>query len=56
MVFEDELGVVEETTYQGGFPVIDAAAGDESQHGLAFVLLEVRLDVFGEEVVHRVGH
>ena len=56
MVLEHELGVVEQPTDQGGFPVIHAATGDEPQHRLVFVLIEVGLDIILKQIVHGVSH
>ncbi len=36
-VFEQQLGVVEQPPDQGGFAVIDAAAGEEAQQGFLFL-------------------
>ena len=56
VVLEDELGVVEQPADEGALAVVDAAAGDEAQHRLVLVLVEVGVDVVGEEVVRDVGH
>ena len=45
VVLEDELGVVEQPADEGGLAVVDAAAGDEAQHRLVLVLVEVGVDV-----------
>ncbi|EEF93586.1 hypothetical protein CATMIT_01782, partial [Catenibacterium mitsuokai DSM 15897] len=41
LVFEQALGVVQQAPDQGALAVVDAAAGDEAQQALAFVLLQV---------------
>ena len=45
LVLEDHLGIVEEAADQGRLAIIHAAAGDEPQEGLVFVLLQVGADV-----------
>ena len=56
MVLEDELRVVEEPADEGRLAVVDAAAGDEAQHGLVLVLVEVGVDVLGQQIVGDVSH
>ena len=48
MVFEDHFAVIEQTTDESGFAVIDTAAGNESEHLLVLVFPKVGLDVFGD--------
>ncbi len=55
LVLEDHLAVVEQAADQRGFAVIHAAAGDEAEQGLGFVLLEVGAYVGGDQVAD-VGH
>ena len=50
LVLEDHLRVVEQPPDQRRLAVIDAAAGDEAQQALVLVLVQVLLDVGGDQV------
>ena len=56
VVLEDQLRVVQQAADQRALAVVDAAAGDEAQHRLVLVALEIGVDVRGEQLVHGVGH
>ena len=45
VVFEDQLRVVQQPADQRALAVVDAAAGDEAQHRLVLVGVEVGIDV-----------
>ncbi len=48
LVLEDHLRVPQQAADQGALAVVDAAAGDEAQHPLLLLGLEVALDIFGD--------
>ena len=50
VIFVDHFGVVQQATDQGAFAIIDAAAGKQAQQLFVLVLLEVSLNVFGDEI------
>ena len=50
MVFVDHLRVVQQAPDQGALAVVDVATGEEAQQFLAFVLGQVREDVFGNQI------
>jgi hypothetical protein len=50
VVLEHEVRLVEHPPDQRGLAVVHAAAGDEPQHGLVLVSVQVGLDVPGDEV------
>ena len=47
LIFKDHLGVVKHPPDQGGFTIVDAAAGNKAQQVFVFVLVQVLLDVIG---------
>src|SRR5690606_9237489 len=47
--FEDHLRIVEQAPDQRGLAVIHAAAGDETQHRLVLVLIEIGVDILGDQ-------
>ena len=49
LIFVDHLRLVEQPADERALAVIDAAAGDETQEFLAFMLGEVGVDVAGDE-------
>jgi hypothetical protein len=51
LVFEQQLGVVQKAPDERALAVVDAAAGDEPEQPLLFVLPEVFLDVGGQQVL-----
>ena len=55
LVFENHAAVVEQASDQRGLAVIDAAAGDEAQHRLVLVLVEIGVDVLRDQRVGLVG-
>ena len=62
LVLEDHLGIVQQPPDQRRLAVIDAAAGDEAQHRLVLVLVEIGVDILGDQGfgdvdgVGQVGH
>ena len=50
LILEKGLGVVQQPADQGALAVIDAAARDEAQHRLVFVLPQILVDVGRNEV------
>ena len=50
LVLEQHLRLEEQPSDQRALAVVDAAAGDEAQHALALVRLQVGEDVLGEQV------
>ena len=59
LVFEDHLRIVEQAADQRRFAIVHAAAGDEAQHRLVLVLLEIGLDIVGDQrvgLVDGIGH
>ena len=55
LILEDHLRLVQQPADQRRLAVVDAAAGDEPQQPLVLVRLEVRVNVFGDEI-GLVGH
>ena len=49
VVLEDHVRVIEHPPDQGGLAVIDRPAGDEAQHRLVLVRVEVGVDVLGDQ-------
>ncbi len=49
LILEDHLRIIEEAPDQGGLAVIDAAAGDEAQHGLVLMDVEISVDVLRDQ-------
>ena len=49
LVFEDHLAVIEQPPDQRGLAVIHRPAGDESQHGLVLMLLQIGVDILGDQ-------
>ena len=49
LILEDHLRVVQQASDERGFAVIDAAAGDEAQQALVLMLLQVGVDVLGDQ-------
>ena len=49
LILEDHLRIIEQSPDQGGLAVIDAAAGDEAQHGLVLMDVEIGVDVLRDE-------
>jgi len=49
LVVEDHLGIVQEPADQGRLAVIHAAAGDEAQQILVLVLVQILLDIVGDQ-------
>ena len=47
LIFKDHLGVVKQPPDQGGFTIVDAAAGNKAQQVFVFVLVQVLLNVIG---------
>ena len=56
VVLEHQMRLVEHPADERALAVVDAAAGDEPQHRLVLVLVEVRRDIGGGEITGRVGH
>ena len=59
LVLEDHLRIVEQAADQRRFAIIHAAAGDEAQHRLVLVLLEIGLDIVRDQrvgFVDGIGH
>ena len=50
MIFVDHLGVVEQPADQGAFAVVHAATGKQAQEFLVFVLLQVGLNIFCNQI------
>jgi hypothetical protein len=50
LVLEQHLAVVEQAPDQRALAVVDAAAGDETQQALVLVLVQVGVDVGGDQV------
>ena len=50
LVFEDQIGVVQQAPDERALAVIDAAAGKEAQEALVLVHLEIGIDVRGDEL------
>jgi hypothetical protein len=50
LVFEEHLRFIQQPADDGRFAIVHRAAGDEAQQALALVLLEVLLDVAGDQV------
>ena len=50
LVLEDHLAVVKQSPDQRGLSIVHAAAGDEAQQALGLMLLQIRIDVGGNEV------
>jgi hypothetical protein len=55
LVLEDRLGIVKQATDQRRLAVVDRAAGDEAQHRLVGVEIEIGVDVGGDQRVGGVG-
>ena len=51
LVFEDHLAVVKQPPDQGALAIVDAAAGDEAQHVLVLVRIEVGVNILGDQLV-----
>ena len=49
VVLKDHLAVIEHPPDEGGLAVVDAATGDEAQHRLVLVLLQIGVDVLGDQ-------
>ena len=49
LILEDHLAVIEQPPDQGGLAIVHAAAGDEAQHRLMLMLVEIGVDVLGDE-------
>jgi hypothetical protein len=49
VVLEDHVAVIKHPPDQGGLAVVDRATGDEAQHRLVLVLLEIGVDVLGDQ-------
>ena len=56
VVLEDQLRVVEQPAYERALPVVHTPAGDETEHCLLVVALQVGIDVGDQEVVRRMRH
>src|SRR5690606_32777374 len=52
---EDHLRIVQQPSDQGRLAVVHAAAGDEPQQPLVLVLLEIGVDILGDQAVGLVG-
>ncbi len=50
VIFVDHLGVMEQAADQGALAVIHAAAGEQAQELLVFVLLQVGLNIFCNQI------
>ena len=48
LILVDHLAIVQETSNQGAFPIVDAAASNEPKQLFAFVLFQVCQDVLGD--------
>ena len=55
LILEDHLRVVQQPPDQGGFAVVDRSAGDEAQQALVLVLLEIGVDVLGDQRIGLIG-
>ena len=55
LVLEDHLAVVEQPPDQRRLAVVDAAAGDEAQHGLVLMAGQIGVDVLTRERIGTVG-
>ena len=49
LILEDHLRIIEQSPDQGGLAVIDAATGDEAQHGLVLMDVEIGVDVLCDQ-------
>ena len=49
LILEDHLRIIEQPPDQGGLAVIDRAAGDEAQHGLVLMDVEIGVDVLRDQ-------
>ena len=56
VVLEDQLRVVEQPADERALAVVDTPAGDETEHRLGVVALQVGIDVGDEEIVGGVRH
>ena len=56
LILEDHLRVVQQPADQRRLAVVDRAAGDEAQQRLVLMLLEIGLDVLGDQRVGLVDH
>ena len=56
MILEDQLRIVEQPADERALPVVDTPAGDETEHRLGVVALQVGVDVGDQEIVRRVRH
>ena len=50
LILEYDLRIPEEAADQGALAVVDAAAGDEAQHRLLFLTLEISENIFGDQI------
>ena len=49
VVFKNQLGIMQQAANQGGFAVIDVAAGDKAQQVFVFVLFQIAKNVAGNQ-------
>ena len=55
LVLEDHLAVIKQAPDQRRFAIVHRPAGDEAQHGLVLVLVEVAVDILGNQAVDDVN-
>ena len=59
LIFKDHLGIIEQAPDQRRFAIVHRPAGDEAQHRLVLMRVEIGVDVFGNQRVddvNRIGH
>ena len=55
LIFKDHLAVIEQAPDQRRFAIVHRPAGDEAQHGLVLMLVEIAVDILGDQAVDDVN-